>query len=239
MSMPVSMVMPCRRGSSSLTTGKLSPLPSLFPERQENLMLQEIRLHGQINASVEYFSTGSARDIYRSYFYEVHDGKQLRFFSPGNELRIDSDGVSYNGNGGTFCEYMFGVDMPLADLAKEEVRNRLVLYGTTYNESDRTLRFTNQTKGRMTFERLFFDGNAVCNYLFFISGSFPGPVHKQQEEILRLLGKLLKRSEYVGETDDSPLIQEIFSLLGLRSSLYLIRLINKKHKEYHDCLLYT
>jgi uncharacterized protein (TIGR04442 family) len=197
-------------------------------------MLQEIRLHGQINASVEYFSTGASRDIYHSYFYEVHDGGQLRFFSPGNELHIDCDGVSYNGNGGTFCEYMFGVDMPLADLAKEEVRNRLVLYGTTYDESDRTLRFTRQTQGRMSFERLFFDGNAVCNYLFFISGSFSGPVQTQQEEILRLLGKLLKRSEYVGAADDSLLIQEIFSLLGLRSSLYLIRLINKKHKEYHD-----
>lgn len=90
-------------------------------------MLQEIRLHGQINASIEYFSTGAARDIFRSYFYEVHDGGDLRFFSPGNELRIDSDGISHSGNGGTFCEYMFGVDMPLADLAKEEVRNRLVL----------------------------------------------------------------------------------------------------------------
>jgi uncharacterized protein (TIGR04442 family) len=46
-------------------------------------------------------------------------------------LHIDRDGVSYTGIGGTFCEYMFGVYMPLADLAKEEVRNRLVLYGTT------------------------------------------------------------------------------------------------------------
>ncbi|MBE0503094.1 MAG: TIGR04442 family protein [Desulfuromonadales bacterium] len=197
-------------------------------------MLQEIRLHGQINASVEYFSTGSARDIYRSYFYEFQEGGQLRFFSPGNELRIDSEGVSYNGNGGTFCEYMFGVDMPLADLAKEEVRNRLVLYGTTYEEAGRTLRFTRQTKGRMTFERIFFDGNAVCNYLFFISGSFSGPVQTQQEEILRLLGKLLKRSEHVGGADDTPLIQEIFGLLGLRSSLYLVRLINTRHKEYYD-----
>lgn len=197
-------------------------------------MLQEIRLHGQINSTVEYFSTGAARDIYRSYFYEVQNDNELRLFSPGNELRIDNEGISYNGNGGTFCEYMFGVDMPLADLAKEEVRNRLVLYGTTYDENDRALRFTRQTKGRMTFERLFFDGNAVCNYLFFITGSVSGPVHKQQEEILRLLGKLLKRSEYVGGADDSPLIQEVFSLLGLRSSLYLVRLINRNHKEYHD-----
>src|SRR5512133_268595 len=169
-------------------------------------MFQEIRLHGHINDTIEYFATGAARDVYRCYFYEVSDAGGLRFFSPGNEFLIEPDGIRHRGNGGTFCEYMFGVDMPLADLAKEEVRNRLVLYGATYEQGG-ALRFTAQTEGRMTYDRIFFDGNAVSNYFLFITGSFSGPLQEQQEEILRLFGKLLKRSEYVGDIDDSALIE--------------------------------
>ncbi|NIQ96223.1 MAG: TIGR04442 family protein, partial [Desulfuromonadales bacterium] len=52
--------------------------------------------------------------------------------------------------------------------------------------------------------------------------------------ILRLLGKILKRSENVGIEDDSELVEELFSLLGHKSSLYLVKLINKKHKAYHE-----
>ena len=52
--------------------------------------------------------------------------------------------------------------------------------------------------------------------------------------ILRLLGKLLKRSQHVGLHDDAALVEEIFDLLGHKSALYLIKLINKKHKAYHD-----
>jgi len=196
-------------------------------------MYQEIRLHGHLNSTVEYYATGAARDVYRCYFYEVSDGGNLRFFSPGNEFTITKEGVTHRGNGGTFCEYMFGVDMPLADLAKEDVRNRLVLYGATY-EKGGSLRFTNLTEGTIPLDRIFFDGNAVSNYFFFITGSFAGQLNDQQEEILRLLGKLLKRSEQVGGVDDSALIEEIFHFLGHRSSLYVIKLIHKRHKQYYD-----
>ena len=94
-------------------------------------MFQEIRLHGHINETIEYFASGAAHDIYRGYFYEPGDEK-LRLFSGGSELVLDSDGFQHRGNGGTFCEYMFGVEQPLSDLAKGDVRNRLVLYGATY-----------------------------------------------------------------------------------------------------------
>ncbi len=191
-------------------------------------MHQEIRLHGHLNDTVEYFATAAARDVYRCYFYEAVD-KSLRFFSPGNEFILHPDGISHRGNGGTFCEYMFGVDMPLADLAKEEVRNRLVFYGGTYQENG-SLKFVDQTDGQMSFDRVFFDGNAVHNYFFSVSG----PIHEQQEALLRLLGKLLKRSDSASAGDESALIDEVFGLLGHRSSLYLIKLINKKHKAYHD-----
>ncbi|AMV71023.1 hypothetical protein DBW_0632 [Desulfuromonas sp. DDH964] len=195
-------------------------------------MHQEIRLHGHVNETIEYFATAAARDAYRCYFYEV-DGARLRFFSPGNEFVLDSEGVSHRGNGGSFCEYMFGVDQPLADLAKGDVRNRLVLYGASYQENG-SLCFTSRTEGGQSYERIFFEGNAVCNYFFFLTGSISGSLREQQEGILRLLGKLLKRSQAVGEGDDSGLGDELFGLLGHKSSLYLVKLIHKKHKAYRE-----
>jgi len=195
-------------------------------------MHQEIRLHGHIDATIEYFATAAARDAYRCYFYES-SGAELRFFSPGNEFVLAAEGISHRGNGGTFCEYMFGVDQPLADLAKVDVLNRLVLYGASYGQ-DGELSFSTKTDGELSYERIFFDGNAVCNYFFFLNGSVSGGRGQQQEEILRLLGKLLKRTTLIGSGDDAELVDELFGLLGHRSSLYLIKLIHKKHKTYHD-----
>ena len=195
-------------------------------------MYQEVRLHGHIDDTVEYYATAASRDAYRCYFYEA-EGKSLRLFSPGNEFVLDKNGIMHRGNGGSFCEYMFGVDQPLADLAKGDVRNRLVLYGATYKENG-ALAFTDRTDGDISFERIFFEGNAVYNYSFFLTGSVSGRTKAQQESILRLLGKLLKRSHNVGLLDDADLVEDIFGLLGHKSSLYLVKLINKKHKAYHD-----
>ncbi|WP_027714012.1 TIGR04442 family protein [Desulfuromonas sp. TF] len=195
-------------------------------------MHQEIRLHGHINDTIEYFATAAARDAYRCYFYETK-GFDLRFFSPGNEFVLGEEGISHRGNGGSFCEYMFGVDLPLADLAKGDVRNRLVLYGATFRE-DGSLSFSGRTEGSQSYEKMFFEGNAVCNYFFFLTGSVAGTLPEQQEGLLRLLGKLLKRSPGVSEEDDADLVDEILGLLGHKSSLYLIKLIHKKHKIYHD-----
>ena len=196
-------------------------------------MHEEIRLHGHVDETIEYFATAAAREAYRGHFYESA-GSSLRFFSPGNEFILRRDGVGHRGNGGSFCEYMFGVDQPLADLAKGDVRNRLVLFGTTYQENGNSLQFTDHTDGNQSYERIFFEGNAVCNYFFFLTGSVPGTLQAQQEGILRLLGKLLKRSIAVGKGDDAALVDELFGLLGHRSSLYLVKLIHKKHKAYHD-----
>lgn len=193
---------------------------------------QEVRLHGQVNDSIEYFVTVAAPEAYRNYFYEA--GKQsLRIFSPGSELVLDAEGLSHRGNGGSFCEYMFGVEQPLADLLKEEVRNRLVMFGTSSRE-DGSLLFSNRTDGYEDYDRIFLEGNAVHNYFFFIFGSVSGPLLEQQAEILRLAGKDLKRCPYVGEGDDARLIEELLPLLGHRSALYLIKLIHTKHKRYRD-----
>jgi len=195
-------------------------------------MYQEVRLHGHIDDTVEYFATAAARDAYRCYFYET-GGDSLRLFSPGNEFVLDRQGITHRGNGGSFCEYMFGVDQPLADLAKGDVRNRLVLYGATYKQGG-SLTFTDRTEGELSFDRIFFEGNALYNYYFFLTGSATGRPRAQQESILRLLGKLLKRSPNVGLHDDAALVAEIFDLLGHKSSFYLVKLIHKKHKTYHD-----
>lgn len=195
-------------------------------------MHQEIRLHGHVDDTIEYFATAASRDAYRSCFYET-EADTLRFFSPGNEFVLGPDGVRHGGNGGSFCEYMFGVDLPLADLAKGDVRNRLVLYGATLRE-DGGLSFGRRTEGKQSYERIFFDGNAVCNYFLFLTGSVAGTLPEQQEGLLRLLGKTLKRSCEVDAGDDAGLVDELFGLLGHKSSLYLVKLIHKKHRRYHD-----
>ena len=194
---------------------------------------QEIRLHGHLDDTVEYFAMAAAPDAYSRYFFEVSNDA-LRFFSPGNEFILEPERVSHRGNGGSFCEYMFGVDQPLPDLAKTNVRNRLVLYGTFYNDDGSQLDFTSKTDGQSTYDQLFFEGNATVNYFFFVTGSVSGTLQEHQENIARLLGKTLKRSESIGFGDDTNLLDEIYGMLGHRSSLYLVKLIHKKHRRYHD-----
>jgi len=194
---------------------------------------QEIRLHGHLDDTIEYFAMAASRDAYSRYFFETSSDK-LRFFSPGNEFILEPAKISHCGNGGSFCEYMFGVDQPLSDLAKTDVRNRLVLYGAFYKGDGGQLDFTSKTDGQSSYDQLFFEGNATVNYFFFVSGSVSGKLQEQQENIARLLGKTLKRTAHVGLGEDSDLVDEIYGMLGLRSSLYLVKLIHKKHKKYHD-----
>jgi len=85
---------------------------------------------------------------------------------------------------------MFGVDQPIADLAKGDVINRLVLYGGRYDRESGSLKFSDVTAGSLSYEKIFFEGNAVCNYFFFVhSERITGPQKKQQEVILRLLAR--------------------------------------------------
>jgi uncharacterized protein (TIGR04442 family) len=58
---------------------------------------------------------------------------------------------------------------------------------------------------------------------------------KQQEQLLKLLGKTIKRSTAIGAEDDSAIIAEVFPLLmDIRSQFFLFKLINKRHQEYRD-----
>jgi uncharacterized protein (TIGR04442 family) len=200
-------------------------------------MHKDIRLHGQTGDHIEYFVMVVGTEAYQRYFFNiVQEEEQLRIFSPGNDFIITPEGISYQGNGGYFCEYMFGVDLPSSDLVKPEIINRLVMYGARADESSGTVRFSDRTAGSESFENIFFEGNAVCNYFFFVhSNLLSRKLKSQQEELVRCIGKVLKRSAAVGEERDDVLISEIFPLLkDKEAQLFVIKLINRNHREYRD-----
>ncbi len=199
-------------------------------------MHKDIRLHGMIGEQTEYFVMVVGNDAYQRYFFNiVQEDDQLRIFSPGNELIISAEGIRYQGNGGHFCEYMFGVDQPTSDLAKPEIINRLVMYGARSNK-DGSVHFSDRTSGSETFDSIFFEGNAVCNYFFFVhSNLLSRKLKNQQEELVKLTGKSIKRSEAIGSEHDDDLVSELFPLLKDETSqLFVVKLINRHHREYRD-----
>ncbi len=200
-------------------------------------MFNDVRLHGQANDAIEFYAIAAGADAYSRYFYNTDpaDGS-LRFFSPGNEFVVGPGGIGHRGNGGSFCEYMFGVDQPTSDLAKQEVANRLIVYGSHYDQFSGALTFSDRTDGYQSYEKIFFDGNAVCNYFFALAGAESGaPLREQQQRVVKLLGKTLKRSAAVGAEDDNRIIEEMLTLAGdPHAHLLLFKLINVRHRQYRD-----
>ena len=201
-------------------------------------MFRDIRLHGYANEQIEFYAITAGTEAYNRYFFNTDptDPEEVRFFSPGNEFIIGRNGISHRGNGGSFCEYMFGVDQPIADLAKEDVSNRLIIYGTHYDNRAGMLRFSERTEGYHSYDKIFFDGNAIFNYFFALTGAdFSGAMHEQQERIVKILGKALKRSSAVGEEQDNLIIEEILNIIDEPSAhLFLFKLINVRHREYSN-----
>ena len=201
-------------------------------------MYKDIRLHGSLENEIEYYAIAAGVDAHKRYFFNLDQSNdaELRFFSTNNEFVINQQGIKHRGNGGSFCEYMFGVDQPLTDMAKGDVINRLVLYGTHYDQKAGVLRFSDRTDGTLTYDKIFFDGNAVTNYFFFLhSDSLNEAVKKQQELILRRLGKILKRSIAIGNGDDNRIIAEINSSAALEDlQLFLFKLTNTRHELYRN-----
>jgi len=201
-------------------------------------MHEDIRLHGFVAKYIEFFAIAAGIDAHKRYFFNFDrkaDG-EIRFFAAGNEIVLGPEGVSHQGAGGSFCEYMFGVDQPITDMAKGEVKNRLVMFGAHYDNETGSLRFSDSTSGFQSYEKIFFDGNAVCNYFFFLdSPRISPPLKKQQEQLLKLLGKTIKRTVAVREEDDNAIISEVFPLLhDPGAQFYLFKLINRRHQEYRD-----
>ncbi len=194
-------------------------------------MIQEIKLHGKANEKLDYFVTIAGSDLSSRYCYEsLPEGD--RFFSGINEFIITAEGISYTGTGGSLCEYMFGVDLPLKDLLRIDVSNRLVMYGAFYDTTD-NITFTNNTAGRESFDHVFLSGHAFSNYYFFVHTPQKSEIKDIQRDILRNIGKQLKRSPTVGAYDDTRLCTEIFDALGdPRALVFLFRLVNRHNEEY-------
>lgn len=201
-------------------------------------MIQDIRLHGQINNAIDYYATIAGKNIGNQFFYEISSegGTEfIRFFSYGNEFVISEKGIKYKGTGGNFCEYMFGVSLPVKDMIKKDVINRLIMYGTLYDHTGEKLIFTNETAGFETYEEVFVKGNALCNYYFFIQSKYSGEIKKQQEHLLRRLGKNLKRSKNIPADNETALIEEIFNVLDeSEATLYLFKLVHRYNKRYYE-----
>jgi uncharacterized protein (TIGR04442 family) len=202
-------------------------------------MIQSIVHHGFINESIEYFATVTGPDLDRKFYFERLEeggGSGVRYFGGGSEIVLAPDGVRFSGNGGTFSEYMFGGHFPVQDLLNEEVLNRLVLFGAHYAPNRRELEFTARTAGVESYDDLFFHGNAVSNYYFFIDdrGKYRS-VRRRQEATLKHLGKLLKRSTRVGGGNFLALAQELIDTLDEKeSTLFLIRVIHRQNQRFHD-----
>ena len=195
-------------------------------------MTTELRLHGQINDKIEYFATAAGCRTAHHHFFQIAD-QNLRFFAPGSELILSPAGLRQIGTGGTFCEYMFGVDQPVSDLSKEGVFNRLMLLGARYNQSGQ-LEINEQNHNEQSYKDLFLKGHAVDNYFFFINGLTDKTHRLRQEQILRYLGKTLKRISNLNRQNDSQLAESLLSQLPENCTIYLIRLSDISHRHFQQ-----
>jgi uncharacterized protein (TIGR04442 family) len=204
-------------------------------------MITDLRIHGDLGAETEFYATIRGEGIGHPYFHEARekDGEDThRFFFGGHEFSLDSEGITHRGNGGSFCPYMVGVEEPIEDLIKPDVINRLVLFGAREQEGEtdkaRSLHFTRETGGHETWKEVFLRGHAVFNYFFFIQIPGERDLVRQQERILRLLGRSLKRFPLSLEIDDSAISEMLHKLWDRGDGvIFLLRLVNRHHLEYY------
>ncbi len=205
-------------------------------------MINDITLHGRIGDRIEYFATVSGNSKIRPYFYEhieEKEGESLRFFSSGNEFILEPKGIKYKGTGGSVAEYMFGSEQPIEDMVKQDVKNRLLMFGASYGEENDggKLQFTDNTGGQTSYDELFLEGNAVCNYYFIIDSPYDTGIKERQKEILKQVGKTLKRTPYVGKQNNTGLSHTILEKIDSDSKdtrVYVFRLIDLHNREYSE-----
>ena len=195
-------------------------------------MISDLRLHGSLGP-VDFFAFISGAGMYNTYFYEEEPGS-IRFFARGNEFKITEDSLNYKGTGGSFCEYMFGVEKPVKDMVKEEILNRLIMFGA-FMDSNEQVVFTNAEEGAETFYRLFLQGHAVVNYYFLVATEFQGDYKKRQKQLLKAVGKFLKRTELLSGERDTQLLRSFSEELDeAKSIIFVFKLIHRGNKEYYD-----
>lgn len=194
-------------------------------------MLRDISLYGS-TGFIDFTVFVGGANISNSYFYEEEDS-HIRFFSKGNELIITEGGIHYRGTGGSFCEYMFGVEKPFKDLIKRDVLNRLIMFGAFLNR-DENLIFTNDISGSETFHRIFLLGHAVKNYYFFISSDKKEEPKKRQKQILQSVGKFLKRTTLITDERDKELLQGLIDSLNEPSStVFVFKFVHRENLEFY------
>jgi uncharacterized protein (TIGR04442 family) len=195
-------------------------------------MIKDLRLHGSIGIA-DFFAFAAGPSSYNTYFYEEEPAR-IRFFSRGNEFTISEDSVSYKGTGGSFCEYMFGVEKPLADMEKSDILNRLIMFGAFLDKEEKVV-FTNNTEGSEKFSRLFLQGHPVANYYFIVSSEFDGDYRKRQKQILRAIGKFLKRTSLLSGAGDTELLESLREALKEdKSIVFVFKLVNRMNQEYYN-----
>jgi uncharacterized protein (TIGR04442 family) len=195
-------------------------------------MITDLRLHGSLGP-VDFFAFVSGAGMYNAYFYEEEPGR-IRYFARGNEFTITEDSLYYKGTGGSFCEYMFGVEKPFKDMVKEDVLNRLIMFGAFMNTDEQVV-FTNDTEGSETFYHLFLQGHAVANYYFLVASEFQGDYKKRQKQVLKAVGKFLKRTELLSGERDTELLRSFSRELDEEKSIiFVFKLIHRGNKEYYD-----
>ncbi|MBI4822986.1 MAG: TIGR04442 family protein [Nitrospirae bacterium] len=202
------------------------PFPMLYFN-----MIRDVSLHGRIG-HVEFSSLVWGEDTKNMHFYD-ETPTNIRFFSRGNEFSITPEGARYRGAGGSFCEYMFGVEKPLEDFANKEILNRLIMFGAFTDKGGKLL-FTNNTDGEETFDRLFLQGHAVKNYYFFVAGSHIEDIKKKQRHILSRVGKMLKRTDLIGADRDIELLNAFCRKLAEQdSTVFIFKLTHKGNEEFY------
>jgi len=202
-------------------------------------MIQAIVHQGFIGTGIEYFAVVVGPDVERRFFFEqipTARGDVVRYFGGGSEVVLNPEGVRFRGNGGIFGEYMFGGHLPVDDLLNDDVMNRLVLFGTTVDAKTHELRFTSNTDGFESWDNLFLQGNAVANYFFFLDDRKRfKDVADRQEQTLRSIGRLLKRSHKVGESRFLALSHEMLETLAeADTTLVLLRIVHRAHQRFAE-----
>lgn len=205
------------------------------------MMIKTVSFYGKINENIDFYATVYGESIHRKFFIKENQ-KGVNFFSNGNELILTPNGVIHNCNGGHVSEYMFGASLPVEDLLNDEVLNRLILFGAFENPKTKQLYFTNKVSGYLSYETIFLNGNALSCYFFFIGDPKNLSIVERQELTLRSIGKFLKRTELVGQQNDTKLMEAFIDHLNERNiDIILVRIVNnentaiyKKLKEYYE-----
>lgn len=199
-------------------------------------MIKDLRIHGETESGKEFFATLSGEGLDVRYFHQVREQEgeyTHRFFLGGNELVLGPDSLSHTGNGGCFCPYMFGVEEPIEDLVKPDVINRLVVFGARHQDGPR-IGFSGKTAATEDYRQIFLRGNAVFNFFFFLQFRQGDPLEKQQERILRVLGRSLKRFPLNLDDDDSLIVEELRDQWSkMASAFFLLKLVNRPHLKFY------